>query len=97
MTTKKKSVRNVMVTTEHKGVFAGEFKEKTGKTIVLRNARMCVYWDSKLHGVLGLATIGPGNGCRISPSVNVLELEGVTSVVDMTDAAVKNWKEEPWN
>ena len=90
--------RSVVVTTDKdkRGVFSGELMPcKNGKT-VLRNARMAVYWSADVHGILGLAANGPSKSCRITPMIPKIELEGVTAVMDMTDAAVEAWAKEPW-
>lgn len=97
----------VVVTTDSskRGVFAGELvgsnrvkKDSEIMWIVkLKNARMAVYWSSATRGVLGLASIGPQKGSRISPSIPAIELEGVTSIMDCTEKAKKLWESEPWN
>ena len=91
-------MRNVVVTTDKdkRGVFCGEIVSENDGKVVLTNARMAVYWSSNVHGVLGLASHGPSAECRISPAVPTIELVGVTSVMDMTDAAKAAWDKEPW-
>ena len=89
--------RMVMVTTEYRGVFMGELVEENGTKCTLKNAQMCVHWSSDAHGVFGLATKGPGDGCRIGPPVPQLTLRKVTSVCDVTPEAVERWRAEPWS
>lgn len=85
--------RNVLVTTSHRGVFFGELVGKsTGKQVVLRNARMAIYWTSDCNGVLGLASVGPVSGCRIGATAPRIELREITSVVDCSEEAVKAWR-----
>lgn len=55
----------LVVTTVHKGVFFGYGTPTDEKTIKIDRARMCVYWPSETHGVLGLAAQGPKNGSKI--------------------------------
>ena len=86
----------VMVTTLYRGVFAGLLLEDHGETVVLEDARMCVYWDTSARGILGLAQHGPGPSCRISPAAPRLMLRAVTAVADLTPAAWARWQEEPW-
>jgi hypothetical protein len=62
----------------------------------LRNARMAVYWDTTMHGVLGLAAKGPSSRCRISPRVAEISLTGVSMVVKCDASAVARWEDEPW-
>lgn len=89
----------VLVTTAHRGVFFGyvaEDADLTQKTIRLERARMCVYWATDMHGVLGLATTGPSSGCRIGPAVSALTLMDITSVSEVTAAARDAWEKAPW-
>ena len=93
------SKRNVLITTEHRGVFFGEVEGATlgVQNIRLENARMCVYWIAELGGVLGLASRGPVSGCRVGPEVPSIELAGVTSVTDCTTEAAAAWREAKWS
>lgn len=100
-----------MVTTEYKGVFFG-YAEKTwrllpflfgffsnldiGKTIRLKNARCCIYWDSSMKGFMGLASIGPSDRCRIGPQADI-GLRGVTAVIEVTKEAAEKWEKSPWS
>jgi hypothetical protein len=89
----------VLVTTDKRGVFAGVLEENNvgeDGTVVLREARNCIYWDSGLRGFLGLANPGPGPECRIGPAVPLLTLTGVTGIAECTDDARKAWESEPW-
>lgn len=97
MTAKKK--RFVVVTTEHRGVFGGLLNgdDPSSSTLTLSDAQMCVYWSSDLQGVLGLASSGPSKGCRVSPAVPKLVLQGVTAVIDATEDAEKAWRARPWS
>lgn len=96
MTTTSKAIeRAVMVTTKHKGVFFGYATNTDGDVIKLRACRMCVYWSSDMHGVLGLATIGPSAQCRITPPVD-FEVREITGVAEVTPEAVKKWEASPW-
>ena len=91
--------RMVVVTTDKdkRGVFFGELVKHENETAILKDAQMAVYWSTKTGGVLGLASIGPQKGSRISPIVPKIELNGVTSVMDATKEAVKKWREQEWN
>jgi hypothetical protein len=87
----------LLVTTAHKGVFFGYGKRTDAPTIELTNARMCVYWTADLHGVFGLASRGPGNGCKIGPSVSSITVRDVTAVLECTDIAARAWEKEIWS
>lgn len=49
----------VVVTTSHRGVFGGYTTETNSKTVVLRQARNCLYWPSTIGGFHGLSVTGP--------------------------------------
>lgn len=87
--------RPVLVTTDKRGVFFGYATDTDGDTIHLKRARMCVYWSKAMKGVLGLASIGPDEDCRISPAAD-LQLRGVTAVAEVRPDAVKRWEAHPW-
>ena len=86
----------LVVTTAHRGVFFGYGKRSDGPTIELADCRMCIYWSSDQHGVMGLASDGPNGNARISPKVPKMLLRDVTSVMSATDKAAKAWDSEPW-
>ena len=91
--------RLVVVTTDNtrRGVFFGALEKHEGDVCVLTDAQMAVYWSAETQGVLGLASIGPQKGSRITPIVPRIELNGVTAVMDVTDAAAKVWRTQPWD
>ena len=96
--TTKKPTNPVVVTTEHRGVFFGYLNDENleSPTLSLTNARMCVYWSSDIHGVLGLASSGPSSSCKVTPEVPKIILQKVTSVMTATPEAVLKWKATPW-
>jgi hypothetical protein len=91
--------RFVVVTTdkERRGVFGGTLLTEKGSVVELENAKMAVYWSSNVKGVFGLAKTGPLKGCRISPAVPKIKLNGITSIIECTEEAVKNWGENIWD
>lgn len=88
--------RPVLVTTAHRGVFFGYATDTSGTTIRLSRARNCIYWTAALKGFLGLASDGPGDGCRIGPAADI-ELRDVTCVAEVTPEAVARWEAAPWS
>lgn len=92
----KNSKTALMVTTEHRGVFFGYGHKSDDKIIELERARMCVFWSKDMKGVMGLATMGPSPSCRISPAVKSITLQGVTSVIEVSDEAKEKWERQPW-
>lgn len=91
----KSNERAVMVTTESKGVFFGYAEDTSDDVIHLRRARNCLYWSEDIKGFLGLASDGPNDSCRVGPPADI-ELRKITSVVEVTPAAVKRWENAPW-
>jgi hypothetical protein len=87
--------RYVVVTTAHRGVFAGYATDTSGSTIALRAARCCLYWPAENRGFLGLAADGPKKGARIGPAADI-ELRDVTCVASCTPEAVEAWEKTPW-
>ena len=96
-TAKKSTKRPVLVTTAHRGVFVGETSDPAdAETIALTDARMVIHWSADCRGVLGLATRGATQSCRLSPAVDRIVLRGITTVVDATAEALASWRTEPW-
>ncbi len=92
------STRHVLVTTEMRGVFAGQYVSgEAGGTVVLEQSRMCLYWSKATRGVLGLASHGPAEGSRVSRPVPRAELGGATAILDLTPEALERWEESPWS
>lgn len=87
----------LVITTEYRGVFFGWGTPTEKKIITIEKAQMCVYWSSDIGGVLGLAKSGPSKMCRVSPAIPKITLQGVTSIMEATDSAVKAWEAQPWN
>lgn len=97
--TKAKAIA-VLVTTEHRGVFFGyattDKPAGNDKSITLAKARNCIYWESSLHGFLGLATSGPNSKCKVGPAAPSSTFTNVTSVTTVTDEAAAAWERAPW-
>jgi hypothetical protein len=77
-------------------VFFGYAQKTDGATIKLRAARNCLYWTNAEKGFLGLASAGPGTGCRIGPAADI-ELRDITCVAECTEAAAQAWERAPWS
>lgn len=86
--------RPVLVTTEYRGVFFGFAADTSTDTIKLEKARNCIYWAGDVGGFLGLASSGPTKSCRIGAVADV-ELRKITSVTEMSPAAVAAWEAAP--
>ncbi len=81
----------LVITTLHKGVFFGYGTPTTEKTIRLENAIMCLYWSVETKGVLGLASIGPQPGSKLTPAVPAITLQDVTSCMEASKVAEDKW------
>lgn len=84
----------VLVTTSHRGVFAGlidDDQDLTAKSMPLREARMAIYWGTT-RGLMELCETGPTEKSRISAPADILMLFDVTAVFAITDEAWKRWK-----
>jgi hypothetical protein len=73
-------------------VFFGYAEDTSGDTVTLNHARNCIYWPSENGGFGGLASEGPAKGARIGPVVTKIELRKVTSVAEVTAAAMAVWE-----
>ncbi len=87
--------RAVLVTTSHRGVFFCYASDTDGASIKLRAARNCIYWPTDNKGFMGLANMGPVRGARVGPAADI-ELRDITSVAEVTTAAVLAWESAPW-
>ena len=88
--------KKVMVTTSHRGVFAGMLESYAGSSAILSDCRMLLFRVRDQHGVYALATEGPNENCRVGPAVGALLLEDCNSITVLTDAAATAWESEPW-
>ena len=98
---KKQHERPVIVTTDKRGVFFGysshtDAEHGSAPALTLQRARNCVYWSKDVRGFMGLASTGPTKSCRIGPQAPSVTLRGITSVMAVSDDAVKAWESAPW-
>ena len=88
-------MRNVLVTTEHRGVFAGQIEDSqdlTAKDMPLKNAKMAIRFGTT-RGVMELACTGPTKDSKISLPADIPMLHSITAIFDITDAAWQVWVE----
>ena len=88
-------MKPVLVTTQHRGVFAGlvpDDQDMTARTLALKSARMAIYWGTT-RGVMQLAETGPTEKSRISASADIPALHDVTAIFDITKGAWSKWLE----
>ena len=84
----------VLVTTKHRGVFAGELvdERESGRTVVLRRARCAIRWATT-GGFLELAQIGPNKNSKVGTRADGdVVLYDVTSCATCSVAAMEAWE-----
>ncbi len=87
-------MKPVIVTTQHRGVFAGLIpadQDLTAKAMPLKSAKMAIYWGTT-KGVMELAQTGPTSKSRISAPADIPMLHDITAIFDVTDEAWKKWE-----
>lgn len=88
-----KRVKNVLVTTKHRGVFFGQVPEDadlTATTMRLENARMAIRWGTT-QGVAELASRGPGAKSKIGARATIEALHDITAVWGVSEEAAEKW------
>jgi hypothetical protein len=99
MAPKKKAARYVIVRTYSAGVFAGTLESRTGREVVLTDARRIWYWKgaASLSQLATEGTSAPGE-CKFAVPVSRVELFEAIEMLDVTEAAqvsiasVKPWR-----
>lgn len=84
----------VLVTTQHRGVFAGEIddgQDLSVKAMPLRGARMAIRFGTT-RGLMQLAETGPTPGSRISAPADIPMLHDITAIFAVTDEAWAKWQ-----
>ena len=86
-------MKPVLITTQHRGVFAGlipEDQDLTVKAMPLKNARMAIYWGTT-KGLMELCETGPTGSSKISAPADIPMLHDITAVFEITQAAWEKW------
>lgn len=92
----KNKTRNVLITTEWRGVFYAQvdgdtIEEWHGEKLILRNvkrSRMVIYWGTT-QGIFELCYTGPTEKTKLSATADMEVLHGVTAVFAVSDKAAK--------
>lgn len=87
------NLKPILVTTKHRGVFAGlvpEDSDLSASTLSLKDARMAIRWGTT-KGVMQLAETGPTSNSLISATADIPVLHDVTSVFVITPKAWEKW------
>ncbi|XBQ15834.1 MAG: hypothetical protein ABL308_12855 [Oceanicaulis sp.] len=94
MSTLPAGMKPVMVTTKHRGVFAGlvpDDADLAQPTLALKSARMAIKFGTT-RGVQQLAESGPTGNSKISAPADIPVLHDVTAVFAVTEAAWAKWE-----
>lgn len=87
-------MKNVLITTQHRGVFFAQVEDGadiTAHTLTnLKNCRMAIYWGTS-YGVMQLAQEGPNSNSKIGAPAEVDVLHDVTAVFSVTEKAAEKW------
>ncbi|OYW14912.1 MAG: hypothetical protein B7Z46_01680 [Hydrogenophilales bacterium 12-64-6] len=86
-------MKQVLVTTAHRGVFAGEIADDqdiAAKAMPLSNARMAIYWGTT-RGVMELCESGPTKSSKISAPADIPMLHDITAIFTITPEAWAKW------
>lgn len=87
-------MKQVIITTQHRGVFAGEIPEDqdiSAKAMPLKNAKMAIYWGTT-RGLMELAETGPTSKSRISAPADISMLHDITAVFYISEKAWEKWQ-----
>jgi hypothetical protein len=86
------SKKYVLVTTEHRGVFVGEFEAYSERQVTLTNARCAIRWGTT-GGFLELAATGPTSRSKVGAVAPRIKLEKVTSIAECSAQAEQAWRD----
>jgi hypothetical protein len=87
-------MRAILVTTKHRGVFAGlvpQDQDIAAPTMALKQARMAIYWGTT-KGLMQLCATGPTDKSKISAPADIPVLHDITAVFDITAEAWSKWQ-----
>lgn len=87
-------MKPVLVTTQHRGVFAGlipDDQDLTVKQMPLKDARMAIRWGTT-KGLMQLCDTGPTSDSRISAPADIPMLHDITAIFAITDKAWGTWQ-----
>ena len=87
-------MKPVLITTAHRGVFAGlipDDQDLTAKAMPLKSAKMAIYWGTT-KGVMELCDTGPTGTSKISAPADIPMLHDITAIFAISDTAWKLWQ-----
>lgn len=87
-------MKRVLVTTAHRGVFAGEIEDDQDlsvKAMPLKNARMAIRFGTT-RGLMELAETGPTANSKVSAPADIPMLHDITALFAITEEAWGKWQ-----
>lgn len=87
-------MKHVLVTTAHRGVFAGMIEDDQDlsvKAMPLKNAKMAIYWGTK-RGLMELCDTGPTSSSKISAPADIPMLHDITAIFGISEKASEKWQ-----
>ena len=84
----------VLITTQHRGVFAGLVpadQDLNVRTMAVKSAKMAIYWGTT-KGVMELAHTGPTAKSKISAPADIPALHDITAAFSITPEAWAKWE-----
>jgi hypothetical protein len=96
--TKTNPTRYVLVATASRPwtIAAGYLESEDGDTVILRDARMIVYYSAGSQALFGVAVRGMRGQGRVTSAVSRARLRNVEVVLDVTPEAQSSIEAEPW-
>jgi len=86
----------VIVRTYTAGVFAGELVKKTGKEVILKNARRLWYWSGAASlSQLAMEGVKDPANCKFPCAVSEVTLTEAIEILAVTKSAQKSIQEVP--
>lgn len=88
------SYRPVLVTTQHRGVFAGLIptdQDINTRSMPLKAAKMAIRWGTR-RGLMELCEGGPTEMSKISAPADIPVLHDITAIFEITPEAWAKWK-----
>ena len=87
-------MKPVLITTQHRGVFAGlvpDDQDMNQTTMALKQARCAIYWATT-KGVAELADVGPNQKTRVGSPADLEAIHDITAVWSITPGAWDKWQ-----
>lgn len=89
-------MKYVLIRSQNAGVFAGYLKERTGDSVILKNARRLWYWSGACSlSQLAMEGTKKVSECKFPCEVDTIEILQVIEIIDATQEAKDSIKSVP--